>query len=429
MLSRLALASLRSLHGGTAGSSVSPLLKNVDVVRVWPEPPAVLLGSLVPLSVVSLPPGSARLRRHVEVALGNSFLVMIVGACVILIFSGCTRGSEKARRSVNAVLYSIGLSTDPYGHSRPHGFGVVTGIGASTRDKVEIRERGLGGFGGAEWLDAGLILVPRPAPPLRRPLLFRYDGRLERRGSAPIPGGAGYAWSPRVGLFAYEPAIPCSRQQRSLYECYRASGKLFVVSENGSDQREVLAGHLMGWTADGRIGFFRSYQRAIPRAFDLDSGKSGPILPGWKVELPIWSPDGRFVAAVARSGVVIARADGRIVQTIPSRLVISMIAWSPVGRRLAFTTSGFPNPHQLFVVDRPSARRRLLFVAGSWHFDWITWSPDGTRILLDDENRGRWLLFRTDRSGKRRTLPRLGGRPLWCCPVNSFSANGTVRNS
>ena len=347
----------------------------------------------------------------------------------MLVLAGCTHGSQGDREQKDAVLYTIGLSTDPYGDSSPGGFGVATAVSQGALHKVEIRQRGLGGSGGAEWLDGRLVLVPRSAPPLRRPVLYRYDGRLRQQGMAPIPRGSGYAWSPRQELFAYEPSVACRLEQRSLYACTRGSGRLFVVRDDGTGKREITAGHLMGWTADGRIGFFRSYRRAIPRAFDLDSGKAGPILPGWEVELPIWSPDGRFVAAVARSGVVIARADGQIVQTIPSRLVISMIAWAPVGRRLAFTTSGFPNPHQLFVVDRPAAQPRLLFVAGSWHFDWITWSPDGTRILLDDENRGRWLLFRTDRSGKRRALPRLGGRPLWCCPVNSFSANGTVRNS
>lgn len=347
----------------------------------------------------------------------------------LLVLGGCTHGSKPARRPVDAVLYSIGVSTDPYGESSPGGFGVVTGVPRGPLEKIEVHERRLGGFGGAEWLSPSMIAVPRPAPPLRPPLLFRYDGELERRGSAPIPGGAAYAWSPRRGLFAYEPAIPCSPKQRSLYKCYRASGKLFVAREDGRDKREVSAGHLMGWTADGRIGFFRSYQRAIPRAFDLGSGKTGPILPGWKLELPIWSPDRRFVAAVAGAGIVIARSDGTIVQTIPSRLVISMIAWAPVGRRLAFTTSGFPDPHQLFVVDQPSARPRVLYDSSHDHFDWITWSPDGKRILVDDENRSRWLLLRADRSGKRRSLPRLGGRPLWCCPLNSFSAGGTIRNS
>ena len=363
-------------------------------------------------------------------------LIAASALLAILALDGCTHDSEQDRQSVDAVVYTIGLSTDPYGNSSPHGFGVVTGLRRGSLEKVEVREPGLGAFGGAEWLSAGLILVPRPAPPVHRPLLYLYDGKLERQGSAPIPGGAAYAWSTHFGLFAYEPPIPCRRKQPSLFDCYRASGELFVARVDGSDKREVTAGHLMGWTADGRIGFFKSYQRAIPRAIDLRTGETGPVLPGWKVELPIWSPDGRFVSAITGAGVVIADANGRVVQRIRSRLVISMIAWAPVGRRLAFTTSGFPDPHQLFVVDRPSARPRLLYVAPGWHFDWITWSPDGRRILLDDENwfrlhderRGRWLLLWTDRSGRRRTLPRLGGRPLWCCPVNAFSAGGTIRN-
>ncbi len=347
------------------------------------------------------------------------------------VVAGCSDSQEQDSRKTDAVLYTIGVSSDPHGQSSPRGFGVVTGLGGGSLDKIEIRERGLGGFGGAEWLSGGLIVVPRPAPPLRRPLIFRYDRGLKPEGTAPIPGGSGYAWSPGRGFFAYEPAVPCAEKQRSLYACYRGSGNVFVAREDGSEKRKVTAGHLMGWTADGRVAFFRSYQRATPRAFDLETGSTGPVVPSWKDGLPVWSPDRRYVAAVTGPGVVVARADGRIVQTIRSRLAISMIAWSPVGRRLAFTTSGFPDPHQLFVVDRPAAKPRLIFVADSWHFDWIAWSPDGERLLLDDESRDRWLLFRTDRSGKPRALPRLGGRPLWCCPVNSYAAGGggTVRNS
>ena len=57
-------------------------------------------------------------------------------------------------------------------------------------------------------------------------------------------------------------------------------------------------------------------------------------------------------------------------------------------------------------------------------------APDmrGRLASGSDENRDRWLLFHADRSGKRQALPRLGGRPLWCCPVNLFRAGGTIRN-
>jgi hypothetical protein len=341
----------------------------------------------------------------------------------VIVVGGCREGAHEAKGRTDAVLYTIGLSTDPYGESSPQGFGIVTGVESGERRKVEIRRPGLGSFGGAEWLDRGRVLVPRPAPPLRSPLIYRYDAGLERQGDAPIPAGAGYDWSPGSELFAYEPVMPCKPKQRSTYACYRATGELFVAGLDGR-RRRITRGHLMGWTADGRIAFFRSYRRATPYAYEPDTGRTGPIMPGWKGDLPVWSADRSYTAAVTGGGVLVSRNDGRIVRRIPSKLVISMIAWSPVADRLAFTTSGFPDPHQLFVLDAPRAKPRLLYATGDMHFDWITWSPDGKWLLLDEEHHDRWLLLRADRSGVRRVLPRLGGRPLWCCPVNVFRETG-----
>ena len=346
----------------------------------------------------------------------------------VLLLAGCAHG-HAFRPPRNAVLYTIGLSTDPYGNSRPRGFGVATGIVTGKLHTTEVRQRGLAAFNGAEWLSDGRIVVNRPAPPLRKPLLYRYGPTLEHMGSAPLPGGSAYAWSPKRRLFAYEPPRPCAARQKSLYSCYRGSRAISVVRADGSERRRVTTGHLMGWTSDGRVVFFRHYQRAIPEALDLRTMGTGPIVPGWRIDLPVWSPDHRYLAAVTGAGVVVARADGRRVQTIRSRFVLSMIAWSPVADRLAFTTSGFPDPHQLFVLDRPGGKPRLLYATGAVHFDWVTWSPDGRWLLLDEEHKHRWSLFRADRPGIRRTLSRLGGRPLWCCPVNSFGAGGTVRSS
>lgn len=342
---------------------------------------------------------------------------------------GCSE-SRRERESgrVDAVLYTIGLSTDPYGSSAPHGFGVATGLGAGRLRRVEIRVRGLGSFTGADWIDGRNIFVPRKAPPLRPPFVYRYEeGKLRRNRTVPIQSTSSFAWSPDRRLIAVEPARPCKRKQVSLFSCYRSSGEIFVLGRDGSRRRKLTAGHLQGWTVDGRIVFFRSYQRATPLAIDPRTRRTGPVLPGWQVEPPLWSRDRRYVAAVTGAGILIARSDGRPVQRIRSRLVISMIAWAPSGARLAYTTSGFPDPHQLFVLDAPRAKPRLLYATGAEHFDWVTWSPDGCRLLLDEEHRGRWLLLRTDRSREPRPLPRLGGRPLWCCPVNTFAASGSRR--
>ena len=347
-------------------------------------------------------------------------LILAFGLCA----AGCSDSETKPPPARDAVLYTIGLSTDPYGRSAPRGFGVVTSLGSGKPSKVETRDPGVGG--GADWIDGGRILVPQKGR-LLQPLIYRYaEGRLSRAGSARFPAGSQFAWSPDRSLVAFEPPRPCRPNQRSLFSCYRASGTIFVQGPN-TERRKVVAGHLMGWTADGRIGFFRSYQRATPLAVDARTGRTGEVLPGWTAGLPVWSKNQRYAAAVTTGGVAIVRNDGKAVQTIRSRLVISVVAWSPVGNRLAFTTSGFPDPHQLFVLDRPDAKPRLLYATGAMHFDWITWSPDGKWILLDEEHHGRWQLFRADRPGPGRSLPRLGGRPLWCCPVNSFIASGATR--
>jgi hypothetical protein len=337
------------------------------------------------------------------------------------IVAGCAHARDEERAPTDAVLYTIGLSTDPYGQSEPRGFGVAHGLLSASLEKTEVRDPRLGGFGGADWIDRGRIVVPRNAPPMRSPLLFRYrEGGLHRIGEASLPAGSLLAWSVDRSRAAWEPPKPCRPKQRSLYDCYRSSGEIFVGRSDGAHERKVGLGHLMGWTADGRLAFFRSYQRATPEALDLRTRKTGRVLPGWKGGLPIWSFNRRY-AAGTDNGLRVLRADGTILQTITSRFTISMFAWSPTADRLAYTTSGFPDPHELFVLDSPTAKPRLLYATGADHFDWVTWSPDGKWLLLDEEHHDRWLLLRADRSRTRRPLPRLGGRPLWCCPVNAWT--------
>jgi WD40 repeat protein len=339
----------------------------------------------------------------------------------VLFVVGCSDGVREEKPVSDAVLYTIGLSTDPYGQSDPRGFGVARGLVEGKLRKVEIHDADLGAFNGANWVDRGQIVVPRKGPPLYSPLLFRYtDGRLERIGATAIPGGSAPAWSTDGSRVAFEPPRACRPEQRSLYACYRASGEMFVARSDGSRRRRVGRGHVMGWTPDGRLAFFRSYQRATPEALDIESGQTDSVLPGWRGGLPVWSPDRRYAAGTFHR-LRIVRADGAVVQTIRSRFTISMFTWSPTANRLAYTTSGFPDPHELFVVDSPPAKPRLLYKTGDDHFAWVTWSPDGKWLLLDEEHHARWLLIRVDRPSERRVLPRLGGRPLWCCPTSPWT--------
>jgi hypothetical protein len=297
---------------------------------------------------------------------------------------------------VNAVLYGIGLSTDPYVDDRPRGIGVAWGLDSDELERTELHDRSLLWFGQPRWIDGSTVVATRRGPPYRPPVLFgvRRSG-LERLGPAPLgrlePDGR---WSPDGTLVASEPIARCGD------DCYRSGGSVYVTTADGSSRSRVTSGHVAGWTPDGRLLVTDDYVRYV--ALDLETGEREEILPrsafvdfagvpGGLAQRPIWSADGRYIAAygsprlpedVARQtagAFVVARADGTIVRLVTTPYIVSMLAWSPTGHRLAYTTSGFPDPHELWVVDDPAprpvanaSRPRKLFATGDRHFDWVT---------------------------------------------------------
>jgi hypothetical protein len=109
-----------------------------------------------------------------------------------------------------------------------------------------------------------------------------------------------------------------------------------------------------------------------------------------------------------------------------------MFAWSPRGHQLAYTTSGFPAPHELYVLTDPRAAPwRVLSQVP--HFDWVTWSPDNRWLLIDNEHEHSWELLRlpghpqarivAGAAVPTRRLRRLGGAPLWCCPQDHYGGS------
>jgi hypothetical protein len=374
-------------------------------------------------------------------------LGLLVGACSLSKDEAGEQDEREATALGDAVLYGIGVSTDPYGNSSPNGFGVIAPLADENPAKVEIHgsawcsER-------AAWLGPGKLVVPergRKAPFCSREVTFRYrPGRLVRAGQvqlATAPSTWNFVLSPDRRRVAFEPSVRCCGNGQ------RPSGVIFIARADGSRQRELARGHLADWTPDGRVLF------STGQLFEFRAGDFFAVNPtNEKVDLvlsrravaksagarkaeigsPVWSSDRRHIAARAVltpgggrkpfSAVVVAHANGNIIRVLRSPYEISMFAWSPKGRRLAYTTSGFPDPHELFVLDNPTAKPKRLYTTGADHFDWITWSPDDKWLLVDEEHQNRWLLVRADRSRTHRPLPRLGGRPLWCCPQNEFSA-------
>ncbi|HEV8166544.1 MAG TPA: hypothetical protein VGR74_19250 [Actinomycetota bacterium] len=332
------------------------------------------------------------------------------------------------------VLYGIGVSTDPHADGAAAGFGVATAARGRRLARAEVHGSGLGRD--ARWLRPGQVLVQRPAR-AGSPggwLLYRYaHGHLGLAGRFPLPSPVGnWDRSPGGTLVAFEPV----RRVRNLGLV--STDRIVVQRADGSARRQVGTGTLAGWTPAGRLLYWPGPAPANAGtllALDLATGARTPLLSGaWVAALaerrnasllrPVFSADRRYLAARASivggpgEAIVLATAGGHPIRLLTSPYHISMFAWSPAGHRLAYTTSGSPVPHQLLVVDRPTARPRLVF-AQDLHFDWVTWSPDGRWLLVDNPPIGAWTLLGAA-AGEHLELPRLGGRPRWCCPQSGL---------
>jgi Tol biopolymer transport system component len=173
-----------------------------------------------------------------------------------------------------------------------------------------------------------------------------------------------------------------------------ASSHLFVSAPDGSDRRQI--DHIVGdkqqpnWSPDGEWIAFRwvphdedhtplALVDARGTRFVNLTRRTG--LRGWS---PSWSPSGRQLVSAATprpgvpNGLYIMDADGAKAHRItPTSREAQYAAWSPDGKRIAFTyvvDGGF----DLFTV-RPDGTglHRLTHDGRS---NWAMWSPDSRRI-------------------------------------------------
>ncbi len=372
------------------------------------------------------------------------------------------------RHPAGGVAYIVGASTDPYGESRPTGFGVASGLTGGRLRSVQASGR----LGPSEvtWVGMGRLVVSQSVGMNRPPAtLYAFGrGQLVSLGAAALRAGeANFGWSPNRKLIATQPwtRVSCGPGvSRAVARAgCTAPGRTIVVERaDGTGRHRVGAGLLSGWTPAERLVLFTGnnaeFSAGRYATLDLRSGRQRTVLSSAAVGAYTharnvglgalaFSADGRYLAALALlSGfpgaaklplgaervIVIARADGSVVRVIRSTDIISMFAWSPHGDQLAYTTSGFPVPHELYVLTHPRARPRRI-LSQSDHFDWVSWSPDDRWLLIDNEHQHAWELLRL--SGHRqarifagaavptRRLARLGGQPLWCCPQDHYGGS------
>ena len=184
---------------------------------------------------------------------------------------------------------------------------------------------------------------------------------------------------------------------------FAAHGEIFAASakDGGDAQRITNTPELeanLAWAPDSRrLAYISSrdgpthiylYDFATRAETQLTSGTQNDVA-------PTWSPDGRTIAFMRgakelRVVDVATKADRMLAAGVldrPPFLPDRAIAWSPDGRWIGYLSGGqgaFQNPHVVALSGGPG--RQLAFLPNANGAS-IAWSPDGTYLLFDTNQR------------------------------------------
>ena len=203
------------------------------------------------------------------------------------------------------------------------------------------------------------------------------------------------------------------------------NGGIYIIDDNGENLQQ-LTDHLAhdsypAWLPDGRHIAFCSNRDGASSIFTMDlAGKNIKRIVE-AIGRPAVSPNGRWIAQTSEGILFLVDIDGlqqREIHWEGPQGVTGMAAWSPDGKRLAFTIRilGMRNipgvPNDIYVIDINGENLQQLTVhpAPDRH---PTWSPDGQWIAFQSERDGDSAIYRLEVDGANPKWLANGRRPEW----------------
>ena len=167
---------------------------------------------------------------------------------------------------------------------------------------------------------------------------------------------------------------------------------LCMIDADGSNFRVLIrdaeAGEI-AWSPDVRTIAFYSEQDGGIHLVDVD-GTNERVLwqrtGGPNQDSPSWSPDSSQIY-YASGNVWVANADGsssRVLADLPR--YVSWVALSPDGSTIAFSEQEpGETSSAIWTMDADGSNVRRVTDASSGNWSSVTWSPDGSRLLIVDD--------------------------------------------
>ena len=261
--------------------------------------------------------------------------------------------------------------------------------------------------------DSKYLIVPGSYAGHEAPWALRVSiGLLKRHEQATCLSAAGLNLRPET-MSPDGSRLYCIGETRSRFEIERIDARSKQLVPCLPD---VPAGAL-DFTKDGqRVAYVDEVNDQLWRSRADGSEKVQLTLPPLDVELPRWSPDGKWIAFMGRDPgqpwkVRLVSAEGGPYGPVTSTDASEGApTWSPDGSRLLFgglvnPADKTPGPLVIHIFDMKE--RRLSVVPGSEGLWTSRWSPDGHYIAALTEDSRNLILFDL-RSGKRTRLATLG---------------------